>query len=44
MICNVDLHNELIQMEYIDYPFCDQQLQKPSVKHISCFKKTRRGK
>ena len=29
MICNLDIHNEIIKMDYIECPFCDQQLQQP---------------
>ena len=31
MNCNPEIHNEMTTMEYLDCPFCDQQLQKPSI-------------
>ena len=39
MNCNTELHNEMITMEYIQCPFYDQQLQKPStINYLSCDK------
>ena len=39
MKCNTEIHNEMITMEYIDCPFCDQQLQQPSTIYLSCCEK-----
>lgn len=36
MNCNLEIHNGMTTMKYIDCPFCDQQLQQPSIKHDSC--------
>ena len=39
MKCNTEIHNEMITMEYIDCPFCDQQLQLPSKTYPPCCNK-----
>lgn len=37
--CNVEIHNKMITVEYIDCLLCDQQFKKPSTKHIRCCEK-----
>lgn len=35
--CNTEILDEIMKMhDYVNGPFCDQQLQKPSVKYVSC--------
>ena len=36
MNCNTVIHSEMITMEYIDCPFCDQELQQPSTIYLPC--------
>jgi len=36
MKCNTEIHNEMITMEYIDCPFCDQELRQPSTIYLLC--------
>ena len=36
MNCNLEIHNEMITTDYIECPFCDQQLQLPSINNDSC--------
>ena len=31
---NPEIHAEMVNMEFIQCLFCDQRLQKPSIKHI----------
>ena len=37
--CDVEIHNEMIVVGYIDCLLCNEQLQKPSTKHIPCYDK-----
>ena len=36
MNCNPKIHNEMITMKYVKFPFCEQQLQDISIKHYAC--------
>jgi len=37
--CGNVIHEEMIKMDYIDGPFCDEELQQPTTKIISCCEK-----
>ena len=39
MNVNPAIHNEMITMEYIECPFCEQQLQEISVNHCPRYDK-----
>ena len=36
MSCNLDIHNELIEMGELLCPFCNQRLMEVDVKHDYC--------
>jgi len=37
--CGNIIHEELIKLDYIDCPFCDEELQQPTIKIIPCCEK-----
>ena len=39
MNCNTEIHDEMVTMEHIDCPFCDEQLQEPLTTCLPCCEK-----
>jgi len=37
--CGNVIHEEMIKMDYINCPFCDEELQQPTIKIVSCCEK-----